>query len=262
MTGFRDDILNLIKNSGDKLTLTDLIKKLSREKNLSGLKVKKEIRSLVDEGVLEYLNELGHTFPVLSFNREVRLSKRVVVYPPGISILNKNKEDFYIKIEKSTSFGRGNHPTTRLSLKAIEEAFSKGRIGSGSVFDVGCGTGILAMASVFMGMEKAFGVDIDPVAIFDCKKNISLNSLENKMAVSDKWPEKEEYDLLCANLRPPTLVEYKESFREYLKDDGAVVFSGFKPEEEGWLFKDMSDLFDLQRVWRENDWCSVLMYPR
>lgn len=261
MNGYKDKIIEVITHSSPRLTLSDLVKSISSLEKLSPVKVRNEIRELVDKGVLEYQNELGHTFPVISFNMGVRLSGRIIAHPPDVMCKRDNPTDIFVKIEKSTSFGRGNHPTTRLSLKAIEKAFEEKKGLKGSVFDAGCGTGILAISSVLMGMDTAYALDIDPVAIYDCKKNISLNDLDNKIKVSSKWPEKEKYDLICANLRPPTLIEYKERFSQCLNDSGAIVFSGFKPEEESWLIKDLSGFFNLFRVWRENDWSSALMFP-
>lgn len=259
MTGSKKIITDLIKDSAKKITLTDLVKIVALKEDLSPSKVKKLIRSLVEEGVIEYVNELGHTFPVISFNLSVRLSNSIVVHPPDVNPKKENESDLHIKIEKSTSFGRGDHPTTRLSLKAMEEGFSRGLIKKGRALDIGCGTGILGIAAVLMGMEKAVGVDIDPVALFDCKKNISLNRLEDRVEVLSKWPGNKGYSLLLANLRPPTLVEYKKSFKDYLKDDATLVFSGFKPHEKSWILTELSKDFLLIDSWDQNDWSSALM---
>ncbi|PID78021.1 MAG: hypothetical protein CSB21_02720 [Deltaproteobacteria bacterium] len=259
---FSKDIFSIIKNSSSKHTLNELVKICRLKYNIGVADVKKTMRELVERGDIEYINVLGNTFPVVSFSKAARLSVKIIVCPPDISPDKDNPDDIIIRLEKTTSFGRGDHPTTRLSLAGCEKFFSWREKKGGYALDMGCGTGILAMASVFMGIEKAYGVDIDPVAVFDAEKNILLNNLEEKVFVSNTWPEQIYFDLIFANLRPPTLFKFRKKFESILYESGGVVISGYKKEEEKSVLDEFSKSFGYVKSWSEKKWCSALFYGK
>ena len=76
-----------------------------------------------------------------------------------------------LKIEPGLAFGSGTHETTRLCLEALEPYIRPGV----AMLDVGCGSGILSVASLLLGADRAVGVDIDALAVKTAKENGALN---------------------------------------------------------------------------------------
>src|SRR6185436_19377794 len=97
-------------------------------------------------------------FPVL------RVGRRLVIRPtwrehealPG---------DAVVALDPGMAFGTGLHPTTRLCLAAIERVADRGGLEGARVLDVGCGSGILAIAALRLGAVEALGLDTDPIAV-------------------------------------------------------------------------------------------------
>ena len=79
-----------------------------------------------------------------------------------------------LHLEPGLAFGTGTHETTRLCLELLEQYVSPGC----DVLDVGCGSGILSVAALLLGAQKAVGVDIDELAV--------KTAVENEMCIRDR----------------------------------------------------------------------------
>jgi ribosomal protein L11 methyltransferase len=82
-----------------------------------------------------------------------------------------------IRIDPGMAFGTGTHPSTQLCLEILSDYILQNEI----VIDIGCGSGILSIASVKLGADKAFGVDLDPEAITIAKNNAKSNNVGNRV---------------------------------------------------------------------------------
>lgn len=261
MSTTKSDIFDILNTSGSKFSFLDIVKRVSREKGISLKESGKIIHEMACNGSLEYVNELGHVFVVPSFNRPVRISGRVVVHPPGIAFHPQKADDIAVTLSRTASFGRGDHPTTRLSLAAMEKGFCIRELQGRECLDVGCGSGILGIASVLMGMNRASAVDIDPVAVHDAWCNVTLNGLDDRVKVSQTRPESGCFHLICANLRPPTLTRYKTDFVSMIAEEGVLVLSGFKEEEVSAVSNHYVSCFSVQETFYENGWSALLLSP-
>lgn len=143
-----------------------------------------------------------------------------------------------IKIYPHHSFGTGQHPTTRLCLMYLDNMNQnpspKWRLQGRKVLDFGCGTGVLAIASVKMGARRALGVEIDPQSAQTAKKNVDLNALSKKILIREgSWEVVQgKYDLVLANLVTAALFRTGKHIPRHLKDDGKVVISGFSRNQQ------------------------------
>ena len=228
-------ILHAITVSKKKLTygaIEDLVKtKLPVRRS----DIRQAIKSLVSGGELSYSYIYGSSFLERSFNRPVRITKKVVLMPPGVSHPEK-LDDIPIIIQPGFSFGAGDHPTTRLALSGLESAMMH-RIASGksieTALDIGTGTGVLALAAAKFGIETAIGIDTDQCARWEAKKNVRLNGLRDRVDITAQPVENMQrtFDLVLANLRIPTLKKLCRFMRNLTALSGSVVISGIKAEE-------------------------------
>ena len=140
-------------------------------------------------------------FPVL------RIGRRLVIRPTWRRH-RREPDDVVIAMDPGMAFGTGLHPTTRLCLAALEPLADDGSLANARVLDVGCGSGVLSIASVRLGATSALGVDIDPIAIEATEANAGRNQLRRRVrARLGSLPSGEPaFDVVLANLIAGVLV--------------------------------------------------------
>ena len=260
----RQKVFETVSESNKKLTYCELEKRLSQKYALHKKLLKTAISDLVAGRQLVYTYNFGCSFLEKSFNKPTRISKRVVLKPPGMSYTPESDE-VVIDIQQGVSFGSGEHPTTRLAVRGIEAALSGKnclvKTNHTRALDIGTGSGILAIAAVSLGVKKALAIDIDPCSRSEAKKNISLNNMEDQIQILDRNIENidEKFSLITANLRYPTLKRLCSHISKIMEKEGAVVVSGIKTDE----VTDVLDSFTqkgFRCVWKEfeKDWVGMV----
>ena len=256
----KKEALEIIENSYKKITPPELAKNISQKYSIKRGEIKSVIKLLITEGHIAYTYHYGRTFIEKSFNRAVRISKYVILKPPGI-FFKPEKDDVVIEIGHGVSFGTGQHPTTRLAIRGIEYALRETDLLKGNketnVLDIGTGSGVLAITALRLGIKKAIGLDLDPCARYEAKENARFNRLEDSFEINDLPLENfnNRFTLITANLRYPTLKKIYSKVIKLTGEESAVVLSGIKREE-------VSDLIDLYTKkcfecrWKESekDW--------
>jgi ribosomal protein L11 methyltransferase len=230
------DVIAMIASSAVKITPAVLEKRLVVRYGLSKNQIKTVIRDLVFSGDLTYTYEFGCTFLERSFTKPVRVSRHVVLIPPDHSYRSK-PNDVVVQIKPGASFGAGNHPTTRLAIKAIEfvlldvPAIEKKQ--EGTVLDIGTGSGVLILAAVLGGMDGGLGVDIDPCARVEAAVNVKINGLEDRITISGQSLDTmdQRYAMVLANLRYPSLKRLYARLAEVTVERGTLILSGIKNDE-------------------------------
>lgn len=146
-------------------------------------------------------------------------------WTPSMAGLPDNKT---IVLDPKDAFGTGKHPTTRLCLKLFA-LMAKDRLSDTRLLDLGCGSGILAIAAVKMGVQRALGVEIDPDSVKAAKQNVLLNGLSQKIEIrKGSWEAvHERYELIMANLVTSVMLMIGKKLPEYLTDQGMAIVSGF-----------------------------------
>jgi ribosomal protein L11 methyltransferase len=129
-----------------------------------------------------------------------------------------------ISIEPGATFGMGDHPTTVLSLRALRRVMTT----NAAVLDVGCGSGVLAIASCLFGAARADAIDISPAAVPITHDNAVRNAVVDRVHVSTTPLQqmRGSYDVVLANILAPTLIELADDLKRLLRPDGALVISG------------------------------------
>ena len=151
----------------------------------------------------------------------------VVVYPSWLP-----RADFgdalAIGIDPGATFGMGDHPTTVLSMRALRDVVRAGT----RVLDVGCGSGVLAIAACLFGAEHADAIDISPASVPTTSGNAEWNSVADRVAVSTTplADVDETYDVVVANILAPTLIDLADDLLRSLARSGTLIISGILAE--------------------------------
>jgi ribosomal protein L11 methyltransferase len=137
------------------------------------------------------------------------IGQRLRVVPPWLATSGGSGEKIEIVINPGLSFGTGNHFTTRFCLEQLDRFVPQS--GAGTMLDVGTGSGLLAIAAVKLGVEKALGVDFDPICVECSMENAQANGVSGQTSfrqhdITDGWPD-EKYDIVCANIYASLLID-------------------------------------------------------
>lgn len=161
--------------------------------------------------------------------KPLAIGRTLLVTPPWITPDAAGRH--IIVIEPAEAFGTGTHETTQGCMELLEEAIEEmGASGEApSVLDVGCGSGILAIAAASMGARSIRAVDNDPVAVASASKNAALNRVEDSIELHCTPLDKvtEPADIVVANLDTMTLSRHAGHLlslsRRYLIVSGVTV---------------------------------------
>jgi ribosomal protein L11 methyltransferase len=166
-------------------------------------------------------------FPVL------RVGRRIVIKPTWREHVPA-ADDVVLDLDPGMAFGTGLHPTTRLCLAALEGAGDRGLLSGARVLDVGCGSGILAIAAVKLGAVSAIGVDTDPIAVEATQANAARNGLDARIdaRVGSLPTDDQPADLVLANLIASVLIELAANLRDAVRPGGTVLASGIFVDRE------------------------------
>jgi ribosomal protein L11 methyltransferase len=129
--------------------------------------------------------------------------------------------------------------------------------------DIGTGSGVLAIASVKLGMHRAIGIDIESISRKEAIENVAINGLSEKIQIIDKDIAEitGSFSLIMANVRLPTLKQLASIIRRLTLPGGGLVLSGVKEDEINKLRMIYEEVgFQSLRQWIENKWaCLVFM---
>ena len=135
-----------------------------------------------------------------------------------------------IKLDPGMAFGTGTHPTTKMSLFALEQILRGGE----TVIDVGTGSGVLSIASSLLGAKEIYAYDLDDVAVRVAQENIALNpGMDNiQVAAGDLLRGVDlEADVIVANILADVLIHLTEDAYRLVKDQGYLILSGIISEK-------------------------------
>ena len=157
--------------------------------------------------------------------KRVRAGRTVLITPPWE--LNKcESHEHLIIINPSMAFGTGHHETTRLCIEYIEKLSELNKLNN--MLDVGCGSAVLSIAGIKLGIKSAVCFDIDPVAVREARSNVKRNNETRSITYfcGSIGSLRGIYDLIVANISVEALILMGNEFYNLLSDTGYLVLSG------------------------------------
>jgi ribosomal protein L11 methyltransferase len=160
-----------------------------------------------------------------------------------------------IIIEPGMAFGTGRHESTRIMVKLMDDVDFEGK----TVLDIGCGSGILALYAHLLGAGMIIAVDNDSDAIFNAKKNVSLNRVDTINLVCAHLQDiHEAFDVVLANIDIKTFSEYSEKIASLVRRDGFLFISGILRKNKDHLLH-LFQGWNLVQNYQKNSWCGFLL---
>ena len=152
------------------------------------------------------------------------IGKRLTIVPSWEEYDNRENR-VLLHIDPGAAFGTGTHATTSLCLELLQDYIKDGS----AMLDIGCGSGILAIASVLLGAEYAVGVDIDAQSVKTARENAAINGVSDRTEfivgdlaekVSGRFP------VVCANIVADVVIRLLDGAEKYIADGGVLIVSG------------------------------------
>ncbi len=226
--------------------------------------IKEKIRNLTEFGLsigsgtveLSNVNQEDWESAWKQYFKPVHVTDRIVVKPEWEEY-SPQEGEIVIEIDPGMAFGTGTHETTSMCINQIEKNLKAGD----RVIDIGSGSGILSMAAVLLGAEKATGVDLDPVAVRVALENVELNNLQDKIDIlhgnlTDVIREKA--DIVVANIMADIILILLEDVRAFIKDDGLFISSGIIQEKRAAVEARLLEKnFSIVEVETKGEWCAI-----
>ena len=173
---------------------------------------------------LSNVNESDWANEWKKYYKPTKIGQKIVVKPTWEEYEAK-EGDLIIELDPGMAFGTGTHETTSMCIQQLEKYVKQ----DSKVFDIGCGSGILAIAAAKLGANDVLAVDLDEVAVKVSKENIELNKVEDKVkalhgnlmeVVSDKA------DIVVANIIADIIKILAKDIKNFMKDDAVFISSG------------------------------------
>lgn len=231
-----------IADTGFETRLRDRIKEMSEY----GVKYGEIILSEIDE--CDYVNEWKKYYKPI-------VTKFITVVPTWIKYDGEVGERI-MRLDPGMAFGTGEHATTRMCLDLME-------VEGKDVIDVGCGSGILGIASEICGAKSVYMCDIDEQAVEFAKRNAELNGVSATIEKADLIEGTNTADFIFANITADILMRLSKSIGKHLNEGGVIVLSGIIDSRLGEVEKCYEDAgYEIIDRASKDDWRALKLVKR
>lgn len=203
-----------------------------------------------------------------AYYKPLSIGKRLYVLPCWIEEIAPEGR-VTLKLDPGVAFGTGEHHTTRMCLELLETVVQPGD----DMLDLGCGSGILSVASVLLGAKHAVAVDIDPVAEHVALENAAMNGVNQTkydVLIGDLMSDdalcariRREYDVVAANIVAGVIIAIAPFARTCCKPGAPFIVSGIIDEREDEVKAAVIEAgFSVETILRSEGWVAMLLRAR
>lgn len=190
------------------------------------------------------------------YYKPTKVGERIVIKPIWEQY-EKKEEELIVELDPGMAFGTGTHETTRMCIKALEKYVNP----NSTVFDIGTGSGILAITAAKLGADRVVGVDLDPVAVDSAKNNVSFNDIKDIEILYGDLMEvvKGKANIVVANIIADVIIFLTETVKEFIEEKGYFVASGIIHERRESVVKKLEQCgFEIIEVMEDGEWVCIV----
>ena len=195
---------------------------------------------------------------------QLRIGQRLLITSDHRIVSLRDRSIPRLKIRAGPAFGSGEHATTHLCLRYLTQFLLQYRKSNPTVLDLGCGSGILALACAKLGVQ-ALGWDLDPTAIQEAQRNAKVNRLTSRLLFQIKDALRAplpKADLIVANLYDSLLLHLLPRLEKHRKTGTTIILSGILQGQENAVIRTARKLgWKLQRRGRLGRWHCLQFQP-
>lgn len=188
----------------------------------------------------------------------VKISERFTVVPTWEEYTPVNSDELIIELDPGMAFGTGTHPTTVMSIQALERAVKKGD----TVIDVGTGSGVLSIAAAMLGSEHVSALDLDEVAVQSAKINVKLNKVQDVVDVMQNNLLEgitSTADIIVANILAEVILRFTEDAARLVKQGGYFITAGIIRPKKDEVKESMEAAgFKIEEILQMEDWVAFI----
>lgn len=188
----------------------------------------------------------------------VKISNRFTIVPTWEIYKPVDSDELIIELDPGMAFGTGTHPTTVMSLQALEKYMTE----DSTVIDVGTGSGVLAIGSAMLGAKHVHALDLDEVAVRSAKLNVKLNKVQDHVEVVQGNlldTVKEPAEIVVANILAEIIMTFIDDAYRLVRPNGYFIASGIietKKEEVKTALEKAG--FVIEEVMMMEDWVTII----
>ncbi len=190
----------------------------------------------------------------------VRVTRYLTVTPSWENYQPVQPGENVIRLDPGMAFGTGTHPTTRLSMTALEMVVRGGE----SMYDVGTGSGVLSIAAKYMGVKDITAFDLDEVAVRSAKTNLDLNPIAKDVVAKPNDLLKgihQPVNLVVANILAEIILPLVPQAWENLTDGGYFLTSGIIADKlDEVVAAQEKQGFIIDNILQMKDWRGVIAH--
>ena len=183
----------------------------------------------------------------------------LIVIKPSWEDYEASPDDIVVELDPAAAFGTGQHPTTALCIRELESLVRGGM----TVFDVGTGSGVLAITAAKLGASKVTAMDFDPTAVRIAGENVLQNHVEDIVTVgqSDILKSFEgKADIVVANIIADIILRLFDELEDHLNPDGRLLAGGIISERVADVTAGaLAHGFAIEKVVEDSGWAVMVI---
>ncbi|WP_019391426.1 50S ribosomal protein L11 methyltransferase [Priestia filamentosa] len=188
----------------------------------------------------------------------VKISQRFTIVPTWEDYEPVSTDELIIELDPGMAFGTGTHPTTVMSLQALEATVQKGD----TVIDVGTGSGVLSIGAALLEASHVRAYDLDEVAVKSARENIELNSVNEIVTVGQNNllnGVEGQADIIVANILAEIIVRFVDDAYKLVKNGGTFITSGIIMNKKEEVKEALTKAgFLIEEVMVMEDWVAII----
>ncbi|MFD2679933.1 50S ribosomal protein L11 methyltransferase [Bacillus seohaeanensis] len=188
----------------------------------------------------------------------VKISDKFTIVPTWEEYEPVTSDELIVELDPGMAFGTGTHPTTVMSIQALERTVKKGD----QVIDVGTGSGVLSIAAAMLGAEKVDAYDLDEVAVTSARLNIKLNKVQDVTTVRQNNlldGIEAAADVIVANILAEIILRFTDDAAALVKPGGYFITSGIIQPKKNQVKEAIEKAgFIIEEVMVMEDWVAII----